>query len=151
MTAVRIKGPWQPSQIERFLADTRVPLRLACNGSSGHPVLVSLWFVPLEGKLWCATQRSANVVSHLARDPRCAFEVAEERSPYRGVRGQADATLLEERGESILRLLIDRYLDDPQCAFARWLLARAGNETAIAIEPRNLLSWDYTRRMSRGR
>jgi len=145
------KGPWQPSRIQRFLDETRVPLRLACNGRAGHPVLVSLWFVPLEGKLWCATQRSAKVVSHLARDPRCAFEVAEERAPYRGVRGQADASLHDERGESILRLLVDRYLDGPEGAFARWLLARAESEAAIAIDPRNLVSWDYTRRMSRGR
>jgi len=144
---MRIKGPWRMDQIERFLGEARVPLRLACNGSSGHPVLVSLWFVERSGQLWCATQRTAHVVSHLARDPRCAFEVAEETAPYRGVRGQALATLHEDRGEPVLRALIDRYLEDPHGEFARWLLARAENETAIAIEPRTLLSWDYTERM----
>jgi len=144
---MRIKGPWRRDQIERFLGEARVPLRLACNGRLGHPVLVSLWFVELAGQLWCATQRTAHVVSHLERDPRCAFEIAEEKAPYHGVRGQALATLHEDRGESVLRALIDRYLEDPQCELARWLLARAENETAIAIEPRTLVSWDYRERM----
>jgi hypothetical protein len=134
-------------QSERFLRETRVPLHLACNGASGHPVLASLWFLPLDGRLWCATKRDAKVAHHLARDPRCAFEIAEESAPYRGVRGQALATLHDERGEEILRRLIARYLPDPEAAFARWLLAQAARETALALEPRTLVSWDYRARM----
>jgi hypothetical protein len=144
---MRRKGPWSKNEIERFLQQTRVPIRLACNGASGHPVVASLWFVPLEDTLWCATQRAAGVVSHLRRDRRCAFEVAPETAPYRGVRGQGLAELHDERGEEILRLLIDRYLEDPNSRFARWLLSRARQETAIAIEPLTLLSWDYRERM----
>jgi hypothetical protein len=67
---MRRKGPWSTNQIDRFLREIRVPIRIACNGASGHPVLASLWFVPVDGKLWCATQRTASVASLLARDPR---------------------------------------------------------------------------------
>jgi len=144
---VRRKGPWSKERIERFLEDTRVPIRLACLGSSGHPVLASLWFAPLEGRLWCATQRTASVASILARDPRCAFEVSLESPPYRGVRGPALAALHEPRGGEILRLLIDRYLGDSNPQLAELLLARAETETAIAIEPQMLVSWDYEERM----
>jgi len=144
---VRDKGPWSPEQIDQFLAQVRVPIRLACNGASGHPVLASLWFLPLEGQLWCATQRTARIVSHLRRDPRCAFEVAEERAPYRGVRGQGIASMHDARGASVLRSLVERYLADPSSGFARWLLARAEHETAIAIAPQTRLSWDYRQRM----
>ena len=144
---MRRKGPWSESEIERFLQETRVPIRLACNGASGHPVMASLWFLPRDGILWCATQRTASVVSLLRRDRRCAFEVAPETAPYRGVRGRALAELHDERGEEILRLLIDRYLEDPTSGFAHWLLSRARQETAIAIEPLTLLSWDFRERM----
>ena len=147
---MRRTGPWSDEEVERYLSGARIPLRLACNGASGHPVLASLWFVPMEGRLWCATQRSASVVSHLASDPRCAFEVAGESPPYRGVRGQGLARLHDERGESILRTLVQRYLDDPGSEFARWLLARADRETAIEIEPRSLVTWDYRDRMGSG-
>jgi len=141
------RGPWSAAQSDRFLAETRVPLRLACNGAAGHPVLASLWFVALEGRLWCATKRSARVALRIARDPRCAFEIAEESAPYRGVRDQALATLDDARGEEILRMLIARYLPSSDSSVARWLLAGAARETAIALEPRSLLSWDYRERM----
>jgi hypothetical protein len=144
---MRRKGPWLKNEIERFLQQTRIPLRLACNGASGHPVIAALWFLPRDGTLWCATQRTASVVSHLRRDRRCAFEVAPETAPYRGLRGKGHAELHDERGEEILRLLIDRYLEDPTSRFARWLLSRAPQETAIAIEPLTLLSWDFRERM----
>jgi hypothetical protein len=144
------RGPWSAIEIASYLADARVPIRLACNGASGHPVLASLWFVPVEGRLWCATQRSARVAAHLTRDPRCAFEVAAESAPYRGVRGQGRATLDARRGAEILRRLIERYLPDPRSEFAAWLLARADREVAIAIEPRSLVSWDYRERMGAG-
>jgi hypothetical protein len=144
---MRRKGPWSPEKIERFLGEFRAPIRLACNGASGHPVLASLWFVPLDGKLWCATQRTASVGTHLSRDPRCAFEVSVEAPPYFGIRGRGLATLHDDRGEEVLRMLIDRYLEDSTSRLARFLLARVDHETAIAIEPQMLVSWDYRERM----
>jgi nitroimidazol reductase NimA-like FMN-containing flavoprotein (pyridoxamine 5'-phosphate oxidase superfamily) len=144
---MRQKGPWSTDQIQRFLRDVRIPVRIACNGASGHPVLASLWFVPEGGRLWCATQRGASVVSLLTRDPRCAFEVSIETPPYRGVRGKGVAELHDDRGEEILRVLIERYLGGTESGLATFLLARANHETAIAIEPRTLVSWDFAERM----
>jgi len=141
------KGPWSTALVERFLEDARLPVRLACNGGSGHPVLASLWFLPSDGALWCATQRSAGVAKLIARDPRCAFEVSVEKPPYYGVRGRGVATLHPARGEEILRALIDRYLGASTSQLARFLLARVEHETAIAIEPKTVVSWDYRERM----
>lgn len=141
------KGPWSRREAQRFLDGTRVPIRLACNGTSGHPVLASLWYLPDDGRLWCATQRSASLITLLSRDARCAFDVSVETAPYRGVRGQGLATLHDDRGEEILCKLIDRYLSDSKPRLARSLLARGATETAIAIAPHTLVSWDYTERM----
>ena len=147
MSGARRKGPWSPDETERFLREFQGPVRLACNGASGHPVLASLWYLPEDGKLWCATQRTSSVVSHLIRDPRCAFEVSVESPPYRGVRGPAVAQLHPDRGEEILRMLIDRYLVDSTSPLVDFLLSRVENETAIAIEPQTIVSWDYRERM----
>jgi len=144
---MRQKGPWSTDQIHHFFREVRIPVRIACNGSSGCPVLASLWFVPEGDKLWCATQRRASVVSLLAGDPRCAFEVSVETPPYRGVRGTGVATLHDDRGEEILRVLIERYRVEADSKLARFLLARVDQETAIAIEPHTLFSWDYSERM----
>jgi hypothetical protein len=144
------KGPWSQSELHRFLDETRVPVRLACNGASGYPVLASLWYLPEDGRLWCATQRNASVATILARDSQCAFEVSVESVPYRGLRSQGLATLHDDRGEEILLKLIHRYLGNSKSRLARSLLARVATETAIAIEPKKLLSWDYTERMGEG-
>lgn len=141
------KGPWSTKHIEHFLTEMRVPVRVACNGESGHPVLASLWFVPIDGTLWCATQQSASVASILRRDPRCAFEVSVESPPYRGVRGPAIAALHDDRGEEILLRLIERYLGDSSSPLASFLLSRVEHETAIAIDPQTQISWDYQERM----
>ena len=49
--------------------------------------------------------------------------------------------------EEILRVLIERYLGDTDSKLASFLLARVERETAIAIEPQTLVSWDYQERM----
>jgi nitroimidazol reductase NimA-like FMN-containing flavoprotein (pyridoxamine 5'-phosphate oxidase superfamily) len=146
---MKLRGPWSGDEIERFLVETRVPLRLACNGASGHPLLASLWFVPLGGKIFCATPSRAHIVRRLEKDPRCAFEVAPETMPYRGVRGRARVALRPERGREILELLAQRYLGDTRSAFARWLLERPEPETALEIAPESFVSWDFGARMSR--
>jgi len=53
----------------------------------------------------------------------------------------------DDRGEEILHTLIDRYLGDSNPKLASLLLARVEHETAIAIEPKALVSWDYRERM----
>lgn len=141
------KGPWSNHEIDVFLRETRIPMRVACNGGSGHPVLASLWFAPIEGRLWCATQRSASVATILARDPRCSFEISLESPPYRGVRGPGIATFHDDRGEEVLRMLMQRYLGGTNSRLASILLKRVDTETAIEIEPQALVSWDYQDRM----
>ncbi len=144
---MRRSGPWSAEETHRFLRDALVPVRVACHGASGHPVIASLWYLSLDGHLWCATQRSARVVRLLTDEPRCGFEVSLERPPYRGVRGAATARLHEDRGEEILRALLERYLAGSNVALARDLLEKVDTETAIELIPSRLTSWDFRGRM----
>lgn len=147
MLPVTTTGPWDSTQIEKHLCESTIPLRLACSGQAGWPLIVSLWYVHLDGWLWCACQEDSTVVSLLEQDPRCAFEVAGDQPPYRGVRGRGRASLDRTRGGEILRALLARYDVSPQSELGRWLLSRADTEVAIGIEPTWLGSWDFTSRM----
>lgn len=138
-------APW----VHGYLDEARIPLRLACNTPSGWPTIVSLWFLPEGGRLWCATPARAHVARLLEADSRCGFEVAENQAPYRGVRGRGRAHLDPGRGEEVLRALVRRYLGDEDTPFARWLLSRDEPELAIAIEIERMTSWDFTRRMNK--
>lgn len=148
MGKARVTGPWSIDQVEDFLESTTVPLRLACNGSEGFPRVTALWFVVREGGLWCATLESSWVAGALTLDGRCGFDVSVEKPPYRGVRGEADASIVPELGGEILGECIDRYLGTRDSDLARWLLSRVDREVAIRLESRRIMSWDYQERMT---
>ena len=92
---------------------------------------------------------SSPLVTALAREPRCAFEVAGCEPPYRGVRGRAHVSVEPDAGLEILRRLVDRYLGDTKGRFASWLLERTTPEVVLRLDPVKVSSWDYTARMSR--
>jgi hypothetical protein len=143
----RLAGPWSEADVRRHLETSEIPLRLACATPSGHPLVLSLWYLWRDGALWCATPSDAALVRHLRRDPRCGFEVAGERPPYCGVRGRGPAAIEPARGEEVLRSLLRRYQGGEDGRLARWLLSRVGREVAIRIQPERMVSWDYRERM----
>jgi nitroimidazol reductase NimA-like FMN-containing flavoprotein (pyridoxamine 5'-phosphate oxidase superfamily) len=148
MTQIRSGSAWQLPQISRFLNESVIPIRLACNDSRTVPLVCSLWFLYDEGALWCATQKSASVAALLEASPECGFEVAPQEMPYRGVRGQGVASMSTDAGAEVLLRLIDRYLGERDSSFARWLQSRADNEVAIRIKPAYFSAWDFSQRMT---
>ncbi len=131
-----------------FLESQLIPMRLAVHDSTGSPWVISLWFLLDDGRLWCATNRHAKLVSYLQAHPRCGFEVAGDMPPYRGMRGKGVAELVPERGGEILVRLMQRYGIDPASTLANSLLAKADQEVAISIAPSRISSWDFTERMA---
>jgi len=136
-----------PPEPERWLAEAELPLRLSCWTPSGWPAVLSLWYLYRDGRLHCATQRSARVVAYLRHDPRCAFEVSTCAMPYRGVRGRGRIAIDAGAGEDTLVALLTRYLGGTDSPLARRLLARAHNEVALVITPERWNHWDFTERM----
>jgi len=150
MPLIRSSSKWALPEIEVFLRECVVPLRLACLTPRGIPIVCSLWYLYDEGALWCATQADAKVAAYLEKHSFCGFEIAPDALPYRGVRGQGKVTCSQERGLDVLWRLIDRYLGSRDSEFARWLISRASSELAIRIEPSWLTAWDFSPRMGSG-
>jgi nitroimidazol reductase NimA-like FMN-containing flavoprotein (pyridoxamine 5'-phosphate oxidase superfamily) len=143
-----IKGPWSEREISDFLHESRYPLRLACVGADGYPRVVSVWFSYSNGRFFCASHSSSQLVTLLRANARVGFEVATNDPPYCGVRGQGDATLAPTGGAEMLETLLQRYLGSTDSALARWLLSRAAQELLITVTPQRLFSWDYRQRMT---
>ncbi len=140
-------GPWTEPEIEAFLRDAVIPVRIASNGRDGVPMVQSMWFVYDDDALWCATQADAVLAQRLGADPHVGFEVAGDAMPYHGVRGTGRAEVLAAPAAVVLRSLIDRYHGSDGSPFARWLLARVDTEVAIRITDLAVVSWDYRSRM----
>jgi hypothetical protein len=132
---------------QEFLNEVRIPIRLACKTHTGWPTVVSLWFLHQDGLLYCATQKSAKVVEYLQQDDRCAFEIAEDRLPYCGIRGQAKAKIDSSLGIEILEKLLIRFLGGTDSSLAKKLLANSDTEVAIVLEPVRVFTWDFSDRM----
>ena len=131
-----------------YLQHTRIPLRLSTLTTSGWPIVLSLWYLLEDGALYCATPQKALVVTYLQREPRCGFEVAGDQPPYCGVRGQATATIDEERGLEILERLLIRYVGGTDNPLAQNLLNRPAKEVAVRLDLENITKWNFKQRMA---
>ena len=146
-SSIRLSGPWAKGRVQEFLAEARIPMRLAANTDSGFPVILSLWFLPEDDELLAAVHRDARIAKRLRSDPRCAFEIAPNEPPYLGVRGQAMASLNPDGAGALLERLLDRYLGSTDSSLGRFLLARANEELVVRLRPSWMAAWDYSRRM----
>ena len=69
--------------------------RLSFLKANGVPGILSLWYLKIDGKIYCATQKTAKIVSYLQKNPNCAFEIACDKPPYKGTRGEGQAKILD--------------------------------------------------------
>ena len=135
----------------QYLIDSDLPIRLACLSISEWPAVVSLWYTYNDEKIYCATQSTARIISYLRRSPKCGFEIAGDRFPYRGIRGYGNASILRDKGESVLRMLLQKYFKEKETSKLHKLLLsekHLQNEVAVEITPIRIFEWDYKERMS---
>ncbi|MFB6309999.1 MAG: pyridoxamine 5'-phosphate oxidase family protein [Salinirussus sp.] len=145
MTAV--DGPWSAADLQDFLEQATIPLRLAVLTPAGRPWIVPLWFLYRDGTFRCATGRDAEIIERIEANPAVGFDVSTNEVPYRGVRGHGRVTVSPDEDKRLLRELLERYLGGTDSALATSLLADDREEVKITIQPDRLVTWDYASRM----
>lgn len=144
---VELEGDWTIRELQRFLEESRIPIRLATQRGDGSLWIVALWFRYREGSFESATWANADVVRFLRSDSEVAFDISANHPPYRGVRGNGTTTLSPDDNKATLRALIERYLGGTDSSLAKWLLSDERDEVRIRVQPHELFTWDYTDRM----
>jgi nitroimidazol reductase NimA-like FMN-containing flavoprotein (pyridoxamine 5'-phosphate oxidase superfamily) len=134
-------------EIDRFIADSKIPIRIAFMKDVGVPAVISLWYVCNDDKIYCATQKKAKIVSYLQKNPVCGFEIAADKPPYKGIRGEGTIRILNETGSYILDLLIEKYLGEKESTLSKFLRDNSKTEVAIEITPQKIFHYDYSKRM----
>jgi nitroimidazol reductase NimA-like FMN-containing flavoprotein (pyridoxamine 5'-phosphate oxidase superfamily) len=144
-----LSGPWDFENIETFLTDSTIPVRLSCNAADGFPRVISLWYGYEAQTLYCVTHQSSKLVALLQRNQQVGFDISPDTPPYCGIRGQGTASLQPLGDSPMLEQLLMRYVGNLDSGFSKWLLSRSAEELLITINPHALFSWDYRKRMSK--
>jgi len=134
-------------EIDKFIPISKIPIRIGFIKGNSIPAVVSLWYVCKDGKIYCATQKSAKIVSYLQKNPVCGFEIAADKPPYKGIRGEGTVQILNETGAYVLDLLIDKYLGERKSTLSKFLRDNSKTEVAIEITPQKIFHYDYSERM----
>ena len=95
-------------KVKKRVKDMKIPIRLACITSEGIPIVISLWYTVIDGKIYCATQKKAKIISYIQSNAILGFEIAMDSPPYKGVRGYGKVKVIESIGKDILEILIDK-------------------------------------------
>lgn len=132
---------------DQMISDTKIPIRIAFTNNDGIPNVMSLWFVQINEKIYCATQKSAKIIQYLKNNPLCGFEIAADKPPYKGVRGNGSAKILDDMGKDVLKILMKKYLGEKESSLSKFLKSNSHNEVALEITPKNLFYYDYSARM----
>ena len=135
------------NEIDQMLHDSKIPIRIAFIKPNKFPNVISLWYENINGKIYCATQKSAKIVSYLRKNPYCGFEIATDKPPYKGVRGNGVAKILDDKGQEILDILMTKYLGDKESILSKYLKKNSKEEVAIEITPEKIFNYDYSKRM----
>jgi len=140
---------WDLDGILAYLRTQVSPVRLAVNDGD-FPLICSLWFELDENsqQLICASHKSSVLVKKLQTDNRCAFEIATNEPPYKGVRGVGQVELTQINVKEILPRLAERYLGSSNPKLVSWLNSRHKDEYLLRVTPLRISSWDYSSRMS---
>lgn len=136
-----------PSPIITSLEEQKIPIRIGCISTNGYPCVISLWFSIIDGDIYCATKKNAKIVEYLEKNPACGFEIASDKPPYRGIRGNGICNIKPEAGKNILSLLIRKYLGEKNPKLEKFLLDNSDKEVALQIIPNKIFHYDYTSRM----
>jgi hypothetical protein len=136
-----------PTPILMSLEEQKIPIRIGCISTNGYPCVLSLWFSIMDGRIYCATKKYAKIVEYLEKNPACGFEIASDKPPYRGIRGNGICNIKPEDGKNILSLLIRKYLGQKNPKLEKFLLNNSDKEVALEIVPNQIFHYDYTSRM----
>ena len=138
----------ESDQINSFIPDVKIPIRIGFAKSDGVSAVISLWYVCKYGKIYCAVQKTAKIVSYLQKNPVCGFEIAADKPPYKGIRSEGPIRILNETGAYVLDLLLDKYLGEIESTLSKFLRDNSKTEMTIEITPQKIFHYDYSERMN---
>ncbi len=135
-------------EIAAFLDEQRV-LNVATNGPTGHPHLVAMWYVMIDGRPTFWTFGKSQKVVNLRRDPKISalVETGDSYNELRGVEIEGTARLIEDY-EAVLDIgkrVAEKY-NGPEGTSELalpFLEKQAHKRIGVSIDVERTASWDH--------
>lgn len=144
-----------PEEVQEFLAANTI-LQVATNGVDGWPHLAPMWYVMNGDRVVFRSFTKSQKIVNLRRNPSFTVlvETGNDYSQLRGVMIKAEAKLIDDPGYvlSIYGALAAKYpmINDTPMVLEGEALANAfgrfaAKNTAVVVEPTNIITWDHTK------
>ena len=137
-----------PDEVEAFLTEQRI-LNVATIGPTGHPHLVAMWFVLLDGRPVFWTFAKSQKVVNVRRDPKITalVESGDSYDQLRGVELLGTARVVEDDDQvlEIGKAVGLKYTGPAAVGEAGlpFLEAQARKRVGIVIDVERTVSWDH--------
>jgi nitroimidazol reductase NimA-like FMN-containing flavoprotein (pyridoxamine 5'-phosphate oxidase superfamily) len=144
---VQTNSDWALAEIEQFLMSENIPMRIAVMDADGFPMICSVWHQYQQGKIYAVVHKNSKLIKKLRQSPQCAFEIALNHPPYRGVRGQAVASIDEQDAAGPLDELLNRFVGEGYQQLRTFLRQRSADERVVTLALGKISAWDFSARM----
>src|SRR4051812_7070704 len=137
------------AEVRDYLGEQRV-LNVATIGPTGHPHVVAMWYVVLDGAPAFWTFGKSQKIANIRRDPKITglVESGHTYSELRGVELVGTARLVEDY-RSIrdlgIRVATKYQGGAPDDAAMPFIDKQAQKRIGVVIEVDNVVSWDHTK------
>jgi PPOX class probable F420-dependent enzyme len=135
-------------EVERFL-ESKLNLQIATIDEKGDPNIQPVWFYydKDERKLLLTTSKLAKKTQNLRNRPTIYFSIDDENTPYKGVKGKAIATIVEDPNRIVPSAdrISMKYLGTLDHPVAKMITdgSKKGEVVLVEISPKFFSTWDY--------
>jgi len=139
----------EQSEVDVFLANTKIPLRLGTVDSKGDPMIHPVWFHYMKGKVYLMSDKDTRKVRNIRAKRTVYFSVDTDATPNKGVKGKGTVVLITDIGKSVpvSEKIVAKYLGDLKSPMAKGMIdaVRKGSEVLVEITPLYFSTWDYSK------
>lgn len=137
-------------EIEKFL-QSKLNVQIATVDEMGDPSIQPVWFYydSAKKRLFVETSKESKKVRNLRRKASAYFSIDDESFPYKGVKGKAEAKVLEDQKTNlpIAEKICVKYLGTLDHPISKMLIDNVKNNRSVVLElvPRFWSTLDMSR------
>ena len=136
------------SQVNEFITKSKLNLLLGTTDEKNEPNVHPVWYFYENGKLYVETGKGTKKAQNVYKKNTVYFCIDDEKLPYKGVRGKANARIIEEVSEMlpIAEKIMLKYTGSLDNNVAKTLLdgVKNGDSVILEIEPKYFSTWDHS-------